>query len=105
MCQKGLVPILAHPERYRYIKSVDSFQDLKSRGFELQLNLLSLSKHYGEQAFQKSKLLLENGMYDCLGTDAHKVLHLEKIKEIKIKEKLTPQIKKLVENHKLRFSI
>lgn len=105
MSQKGLIPILAHPERYRYIKSLESFRDLKNRGFELQLNLLSLSTHYGDQAFKKSKLLLENDMYECLGTDAHKISHLEKIKEIKIKEKISGQIKKLVENHKLRFNL
>ncbi len=105
MCQNGMTPILAHPERYRYFKSLDAFTDLKDRGFELQLNLLSLSNHYGEQAQKQALLMLENGDYDCIGTDAHKVSHLEKIKEIKIKQKLTPKIEKLVEDHKLRFNL
>lgn len=105
MCQKALIPILAHPERYRYFKSIDDLKDLKDRGFELQLNLLSLSGHYGEEAFTKAISLLDNGMYEYLGTDAHKVSHLEKIKEIKIKKKQVPSIKKLVENHKLVFDL
>jgi protein-tyrosine phosphatase len=105
MCQKELIPILAHPERYRYIKSIERFEDLKKRGLELQLNLLSLSGHYGEEAFTKATSLLDKGMYEYVGTDAHKVSHLEKIKEIKIKKKQIPSIKKLVENHKLVFDL
>jgi protein-tyrosine phosphatase len=105
MCQKALIPILAHPERYRYIKSIGDLKDLKERGFELQLNLLSLSGHYGEEAFTKATSLLDQGMYEYLGTDAHKVSHLEKIKGIKIKKKQVPSIKKLVENHKLVFDL
>jgi protein-tyrosine phosphatase len=105
MCQKALIPILAHPERYRYLKTVDDLKDLKNRGFELQLNLLSLSGHYGEEAFTKATSLLDKGMYEYLGTDAHKVSHLEKIKEIKMTKKQVPSIKKLVKNHKLVFDL
>ncbi|MEO9954674.1 CpsB/CapC family capsule biosynthesis tyrosine phosphatase [Nonlabens sp.] len=105
MCQKDLKPILAHPERYRYIKSIDAYQDLKDRGFELQLNLLSLTEHYGEDSFQKAKSLLDKEMYEFIGTDAHKPSHLEKIKIIKIKKNQIDSIKKLVENHKLIFNI
>ncbi|WP_211291742.1 CpsB/CapC family capsule biosynthesis tyrosine phosphatase [Nonlabens xylanidelens] len=102
---KNLKPILAHPERYRYIKSIDAYQDLKDRGFELQLNLLSLTEHYGEDSFQKAKSLLDKGMYEFIGTDAHKPSHLKKIKTIKIKKNQIDSIKKLVENHKLIFNI
>ena len=105
MCQKDLKPILAHPERYRYIKSIDTYQDLKDRGFDLQLNLLSLTEHYGEDTYQKAKSLLDKGMYEFIGTDAHKPSHLEKIKTIKIKKNQIDSIKKLVENHKLVFNI
>jgi protein-tyrosine phosphatase len=105
MNQKELIPILAHPERYRYITSLETFEDLKKRGFELQLNLLSLTPHYGDEALKKAGALLDKGMYEYIGTDAHKVLHLEKIKEIKIKKKQISSIKKLVENHKLVFDV
>jgi protein-tyrosine phosphatase len=105
MSQQDLIPILAHPERYRYFKTIDIFQNLKERGFELQLNLLSLTKHYGDEAYKKGKELLENDMYEFIGTDAHKVTHVEKIKEITIKKKQISSIKKLVENHKLVFNI
>jgi protein-tyrosine phosphatase len=39
-------------------------------------------------------------MYDYVGTDAHKVAHLENIKEIKVKKKHLPAIEKLLEKHK-----
>jgi protein-tyrosine phosphatase len=105
MCQKNLIPILAHPERYRYIKSIEAYKDLKNRGFELQLNLLSLTNHYGEDVLKKAKSLLEKDLFEFIGTDAHQLTHLEKIKEIKIKKKQIPSIKKLVENHKLVFDL
>jgi protein-tyrosine phosphatase len=105
MCQKELIPILAHPERYRYIKSIETYEDLKKRGFELQLNLLSLTTHYGKDAQRKAQSLLEKGLFDFLGTDAHTPSHLEKIKEIKIKKKQVPYLEKLVENHKLVFDL
>jgi protein-tyrosine phosphatase len=105
MCQKELIPILAHPERYRYIKSIEKFKDLKKRGLELQLNLLSLTTHYGRDAQRKAHSLLEKDLYDFLGTDAHTLSHLEKIKEIKIKKKQVPYIKNLVDNHKLVFDL
>lgn len=98
--QNDLVPILAHPERYRYITSIETFKDFKLRGFELQLNLLSLTNHYGEDVHKTALLLLEKGMYDYVGTDAHKVGHLEAIKEIKVKKKYLPALEKLLERHK-----
>ena len=103
MNQKDLIPILAHPERYRYFKSLEVFKNLKERGFDLQLNLLSLTQHYGDEAFKKAKELLEKGLYEFIGTDAHKVEHIEKIKEITIKKKQIPFVNKLVDNHKLVF--
>ncbi|WP_213522339.1 CpsB/CapC family capsule biosynthesis tyrosine phosphatase [Nonlabens sp.] len=105
MCQKGLIPILAHPERYAYLHSVNRLTDLKNRGFELQLNLLSLSDHYGEQVHAKAISLLDKGLYEYLGTDAHHLTHLEKIKNIKIKKKHLPSLKKLVEHHKQVFDL
>jgi protein-tyrosine phosphatase len=71
----------------------------------LQLNLLSLTNHYGKDAQRKAHLLLEKDLFEFIGTDAHSLLHLEKIKEIKIKKKHIPHIEKLVENHKLVFNI
>lgn len=79
-----LQPILAHPERYTYITDLHDFKDLKQRGFTFQLNLLSLSGHYGHSIQKMAANLLAHKLYDYIGTDAHKPEHLIKIKEIQI---------------------
>ncbi|WP_241234632.1 tyrosine-protein phosphatase [Nonlabens ponticola] len=96
MQQLDLKPILAHPERYRYLKIQDII-DLKNRGCKLQLNLLSLSGHYGKDAFEKSKNLLQNGKFDLVATDAHKPAHLEKIKELMVKKSIHNDLKRLLD--------
>ncbi|MGJ8684779.1 MAG: tyrosine-protein phosphatase [Nonlabens sp.] len=104
MLQKDISPILAHPERYRYIKSIEEFQDLKDRGFTFQLNMLSLSGRYGKDALNKAKLLLQNNLYDFIATDAHKPEHLSKIKEIKLDKKITESIQPVILNTIATFS-
>ncbi len=83
-----IIPILAHPERYRYINGLSSFEKLKDMGFDFQLNILSLTGHYGKDAFAKAKLLLQHGLYDFCGTDAHRPEHLELLATQKVDEKL-----------------
>ncbi|WP_194850523.1 tyrosine-protein phosphatase [Nonlabens antarcticus] len=102
MDHKDLNPILAHPERYRYL-SPEEMLEFKERGCALQLNLLSLSGHYGKDALRKAMTLLEANAYDFLGTDAHRVEHLTKIKETKLSKKQYSQLKTLVEKHKAIF--
>ncbi|EAS19067.1 capsular polysaccharide biosynthesis protein [Flavobacteria bacterium BBFL7] len=103
MIQKDITPILAHPERYRYIKGIEEYKDLKDRGFLFQLNLLSIEGHYGKDAQKKAMLLLEHQLYDFIGTDAHKPEHLSKIKEIQLKSKLLNNLLPVIENSKLNF--
>lgn len=94
---QGYKPVLAHPERYIfYQQNLKDLMDLKNAGCLFQLNLLSLTPHYGEATQNTALSLLEKGCYDFLGTDAHKTAHLAKIKSIdkaKITEKLVPLIK------------
>ncbi len=68
--KKGFHPVLAHPERYRYMGRKD-YQKLKSMGVKFQINLFSLVGAYGEEALRKSRMLLSEGMYDLAGTDTH----------------------------------
>ncbi|MGN0190701.1 MAG: tyrosine-protein phosphatase [Candidatus Cryptobacteroides sp.] len=68
----GIVPILAHPERYRYLDKAD-YQRLISDGVKLQLNVSSLTSYYGETACQKAEWLLKNDMYTTFGSDCHRV--------------------------------
>lgn len=66
----GYFPLLAHPERYLYMKKAD-YKPLKDKGIYFQLNLYSLVGAYGEDALEKSRWMLSEGMYDMAGTDTH----------------------------------
>lgn len=78
--EKGYQPVLAHPERYTYFYSDPSiYKKLADGGCELQVNILSLSGYYGENINKMAEWLLKNNLVTFLGTDAHKIQHLEMI--------------------------
>lgn len=66
----GYIPVIAHPERYLYMKRA-TYSELKEKGCRLQLNLLSLSGFYGGPAYENSVYLLKNNFYDYVGSDFH----------------------------------
>ena len=66
----GLTPILAHPERYRYMDENDYLM-WKDRGVVFQTNFMSLVGMYGETARAKAEWLLMEGMIDITGSDLH----------------------------------
>ena len=68
---KGYYPVLAHPERYIYMRR-DEYERLKSMDIKFQLNLFSLTGLYGKDAQKKANDLLKAGMYDYTGTDLHR---------------------------------
>lgn len=71
---KGLVPIIAHPERYSYFqenyKEVDK---LREEGFIFQGNYASITGYYGKQSQKLLKYMLKKQYIDYLGTDIHRV--------------------------------
>jgi protein-tyrosine phosphatase len=78
--QKGYQPVLAHPERYTYFYSDRNvYKKLVDQGCELQVNILSLTGYYGENVAKMAEWLLRNSLISFLGTDAHKIQHLEMI--------------------------
>lgn len=72
----GYRPLLAHPERYRYL-SEPSYERLHKMGVHFQLNLASLVGYYGETAMRKAHWILEKGWYSSVGTDCHRLKALE----------------------------
>ena len=74
--RKGYYPILAHPERYLYMKMSD-YGPLKKMGLRFQLNLASLSGAYGEDAVKKAHHLLKEGSYNYIGSDIHRFRQLQ----------------------------
>lgn len=84
---KEYKPVLAHPERYRfYHTNFENYYKLKKAGCLFQLNLLSLTEHYGTQVQKTTYELLNKGMYDFVGTDTHHEHHLELLKSIATKK-------------------
>lgn len=68
----GYFPILAHPERYRYMEEKD-YRELKKQGVFFQINFISLVGGYGETAKKKAEWLLLNDMVDLTGSDIHRL--------------------------------
>lgn len=67
----GYFPILAHPERYRYMDEKE-YKKLHDRGVKMQMNYMSLAGGYGETARKKAHWLLSKGMINHIGSDIHK---------------------------------
>lgn len=77
----GYQPVLAHPERYTYLYG--RFEDLvriREEGVLLQVNLNSLIGYYSAGAKRVAEKLIDAGLVDLLGTDAHNLKHLENIR-------------------------
>lgn len=78
MQKKGYKPILAHPERYPYYHNkLAEYQELHDAGCRFQVNILSITGHYGLDVQQAAQLLLKHHLVDYLGTDAHRLRHAQ----------------------------
>jgi len=68
----GYIPLMAHPERYRYIKDpLSEYARFKELGVMFQVNLNSFGGHYGKSAKHLADFLSKEGMIDFLGSDVH----------------------------------
>lgn len=76
MRKAGYLPILAHPERYAYIKPGVMLERFRGSGLLFQLNLLSLSGYYGKEVKRLAHIYLSEGLYDFAGSDVHHANHL-----------------------------
>ncbi len=74
---EGYQPILAHPERYAYLhRNHDIYFKLKDLGFHLQVNLLSLTGHYGPAVTKAAQFIVKNNLAKLVATDLHHERHL-----------------------------
>lgn len=70
--QFGLVPVIAHPERYDAVQQDPSLAAYWFRhGYVLQGNKGSILGKLGRGAYYAGRWLLEHGFYHVLATDAH----------------------------------
>lgn len=81
---RGYAVVFAHPERYHYLlRDFRKFEPLYESGMIFQSNLLSFAGYYGPEVQRAAKHLLKSGMIRMLGTDAHKMEHLVRIRDLK----------------------
>jgi len=94
----GYKVILAHPERYTYwFNDFGKFEDLRDRGVFFQLNAVSLAGYYPEPVKKFAEKLIDKGMIDFIGSDAHNMRYLEAL-EKSLKER---SLAKLIASGKL----
>lgn len=101
----GYRPVLAHPERYAFFHTKDlrKYEELKKRGCLFQLNVLSLSTHYGSRMQETAYKLLQSGLIDFIGSDTHREQHLEKWEKIKLPLKIVDPVKEIILDTKKTF--
>lgn len=76
--EAGYVPLLAHPERYRYMAEKD-YLTLRDRGVKFQGNYVSLVGGYGETARRKLEWMLKENLIDVTGSDVHRKFVFEHV--------------------------
>ena len=102
MQMQGYQPVIAHPERYIYLERDKGFyEDLRNLGCLFQLNLLSLTNHYGRSVQELAQYLIKKEYYDLIGTDLHHARHLDALRS----PGLTASVLKLVDSGRIQNPI
>ena len=84
MVTEGYKPILAHVERYPfYFNQWEKIDDFRERGVLLQLNINSLSGHYGPVVKKTAEQLINRGWIDVIGSDCHHMGHLQMLEGLR----------------------
>jgi len=74
----GITPVLAHPERNKGLADEPKrILEWAKKGVLFQLNIRSLSGHYGPQARQLAEILLRSDLIHFVGSDTHRVSRSE----------------------------
>lgn len=68
----GITPIVAHPERYRFIQNdIKIIEDWLDRGYLIQVDAGSLLGCFGDLTKKTSEKLIDNSFVHFIGSDAH----------------------------------
>ncbi|HUM10365.1 MAG TPA: CpsB/CapC family capsule biosynthesis tyrosine phosphatase [Myxococcaceae bacterium] len=71
MMRKGVIPLLAHPERCLELQRPGRAAEVVALGARLQLDIGALSGRYGPVARRTARTLLDDGLYAVAATDLH----------------------------------
>lgn len=78
MIEAGYKPVLAHPERYLYLGNhFSKYVTLRVLGVYFQVNINSIGGYYSPEVQRNARRLIDEGMVSFLGSDTHKMRHLE----------------------------
>lgn len=100
--ERGMVPLIAHPERcaifdpgplngsrgaFSFLRGKPKKHDLtgslimslRAAGCRYQGNLGSFAGFYGSEVKERALLFLKEGIYSCVGSDAHRSDHLARL--------------------------
>lgn len=91
---KGYRPMLAHPERYKYMDMKD-YARLKEAGVYFQLNIGALNGGYSPETQKKAKKILEKGWYNFFGSDVHSIRQYKNITSTPISNKLIKAVESI----------
>lgn len=70
---RGIVPVIAHPERYyRFINKPSLINEFINEGALFQLNLGSITGDFGKDVRKTAEIFLKNKIYSFIGSDAHR---------------------------------
>jgi len=98
IAEERFFPILAHPERYVFLHTkLGKHKKYKKKGMLYQMNLLSLSEYYGKEVQKMTMKLLDENLYDFVGTDVHNMQQLNYLKEMKVSKKLSETLNILID--------
>lgn len=82
MKKSGVLPVVAHPERYTPVQqSEEKIEELRGAGALALLDVMSLVGAYGRRAQACAEKLLAAGHYAAACSDAHKPADLPVLKE------------------------
>ena len=82
LIKAGYKPVIAHFERYLYfLGSIEKAVEWRKRGVNIQVNLLSLTGHYGMEIKKQAEMLIDACEFDFIGTDCHRIEHLTILEE------------------------
>lgn len=70
---KGIVPVIAHPERYyKFIKEPMLINKFIREGFLFQLNVGSICGDFGKEVKKTAEIFIKNKIYNFIGSDSHR---------------------------------
>lgn len=69
LCARGIIPVIAHMERFTDIATRDQMQQLMDMPVIIQINAGNFNRHGADKRFAMK--LLTNGTMQAIGSDAH----------------------------------